>query len=157
MKAYLDLGSNIDRSASVNRALELLRREFGQLRASQVYETPPVGFEDQSAFYNLAVEVETDLSRQALGLKLKELEDEMGRVRTENKYGPRNIDMDVVLMGDYAHRQLREQLFVLLPLLELLPHGRDPESGKTLQELKAGLPAQQGLRCLSDQQSGLRR
>ena len=151
MKAYLDLGTNIDREASLRKALELLRREFGEIRNSVAFETPPVGFTDQDAFYNMAVELETELEPDAIRVRLRELEDEMGRVRTSNKYGPRNIDMDLILYGDQIgeklpHPQLREQLFVLLPLLELIPDGTDPATGTALKEYSARLTGHEQLR-----------
>jgi len=149
VKAWLDLGSNLERNSSLRRAIHLLARDFQLLRTSQVYETAPVGFADQPNFYNLCAEIETPLSAAEIRLQLRRLEDEMGRVRGANKYGPRNIDIDLVLHEvevdeKLPHPQVEEALFVLLPLCELIPDFVHPGRNLTLRDLLAQLPRQEG-------------
>lgn len=143
-RAYLDLGSNIDRVASLKRAVDLLQRRFEVLRLSCVYETEPVGFAEQPAFYNMSVELSTDQPADELRKAFRAIEDELGRVRTSNKYGPRTIDIDLVLYGDYVHPQVASQAFVLLPLCELAPQLKHPQKGRSLSELAGELELEPG-------------
>lgn len=145
---YLDLGSNLERERSVREGLKHLRQVFGPLRTSAIYETAPVGITDQPNFYNLSIEIKTELEPEAIRAELRAIEDAMGRDRSGPKYGPRNIDLDLILLGarvergpDWSlpHPQLLEQAFVLVPLLELLPQGLHPENGRPLRELAANL------------------
>lgn len=139
-RAWLDLGSNLERDASLRQALQLLSQHVEVVRTSSVYESAPVGFADQPNFYNMCVEISTDLLPDELRPLLRRLEDEMGRVRGANKYGPRNIDMDLVLHEVHRdeklpHPQVASQAFVLLPLCELVPDFVHPLSGLTLQQM----------------------
>ncbi|MCA9793971.1 MAG: 2-amino-4-hydroxy-6-hydroxymethyldihydropteridine diphosphokinase [Candidatus Eremiobacteraeota bacterium] len=137
--AYLDLGSNIEPRASLRRALELLQADFQVKRCSAVFETAPVGITDQPAFWNMAVEIETELLPDELQLKLRAIEDQMGRDRSGPKYGPRNIDIDLILHHEYAHPQLESQAFVLVPMCGLCPEHLHPRLGQPLAELLARL------------------
>lgn len=145
-RVWLDLGSNIDREASIRNAVDLLRQYLPVRRSSHIYETAPVGYTDQPNFYNLCVEVETELSAGEIAALLYQLEDRLGRVRTENKFGPRNIDMDVVLHenSNKAHPQVEREAFVLLPLCELIPDFVHPERGLPLFELLSELSISSG-------------
>jgi 2-amino-4-hydroxy-6-hydroxymethyldihydropteridine diphosphokinase len=123
-RAWLDLGSNLQPQSSLRAALELLEQCFQVNGRSQAYQSAPVGFADQPDFFNLCVEIQTELSPAELRARFRALEDRLGRVRTENKYGPRTIDIDLVLHEDgYVHPQVATQFFVLVPLLELCPEG----------------------------------
>lgn len=142
--AYLDLGSNIEPQASLRQAVKLLEAEFEVRRCSSVFETAPVGITDQPAFWNMAVEIETTLLSDALQLRLRTIEDRMGRDRSGPKYGPRNIDIDLILYGQYAHPQLEAQAFVLVPICQLCPEHLHPRLGCTLNELLARLDYRTG-------------
>ena len=133
----LDLGSNIDREESLVGALERLSEHFKLSRASSVYRTTPVGMANQPDFYNLSHEIR-DVARQ--------IEDEMGRDRTGPKYGPRNIDIDIVIYGDTVseekkvpHPQSTRELFVVAPVAELMPSATHPETGKAWKDLRGEL------------------
>lgn len=115
--------------------MALLRERFEVLRLSGVYETAPVGFVEQPPFYNMALELKTDLAAEDLRQELRAIEDALGRVRTENKSGPRTIDIDVVLDGDHVHPQVANQGFVLAPLCELVPQLVHPGTGHSLSRL----------------------
>lgn len=149
MKAWLDLGSNLNRGPSLRAALELLAREFTLVRTSSVFETAPVGFAEQPNFYNVCAEIETDLPPEQIRQKLRTLEDELGRVRTSNKFGPRNIDIDLVLHesevdAKLPHPQVEEALFVLLPLCQLIPEFVHPHRLQPLSQLLECLPRSPG-------------
>jgi 2-amino-4-hydroxy-6-hydroxymethyldihydropteridine diphosphokinase len=142
----LDLGSNIDREESLVGALERLSEHFKLSRASSVYRTTPVGMANQPDFYNLSLEVETDKSIDEIRDVARQIEDEMGRDRTGPKYGPRNIDIDIVLYGDTVseeknvpHPQSTRELFVVAPVAELMPSATHPQTGKAWKDLRGEL------------------
>jgi 2-amino-4-hydroxy-6-hydroxymethyldihydropteridine diphosphokinase len=150
-RAYLGVGSNVgERLANLQRAVILLgRRGARPLRSSRVYETEPVGGPPQPHYLNAVIEVEADGDAPQLLEACLAVEEEMGRVRGE-RWGPRNIDVDVLTFGreeidrpglTVPHPRMHERAFVLLPLLELdadppLPGGRRAASLR----LDAGAP-----------------
>ncbi|MFN2115271.1 MAG: 2-amino-4-hydroxy-6-hydroxymethyldihydropteridine diphosphokinase, partial [Anaerolineae bacterium] len=99
---YLGLGSNLgDRQLSIARALGRLRREFDVVAASPAYETEPVGVVDQPKFVNMVVRASTDLAPAEVLAKIKGIERELGRrMEREARYGPRPIDIDLLLYDD---------------------------------------------------------
>jgi 2-amino-4-hydroxy-6-hydroxymethyldihydropteridine diphosphokinase len=145
-RAYVGLGANLgDRERTIRRALELLAAEGIELVAvSTLRETDPVGFADQPPFLNGAVAVDTELAPRELLERLLEVERELGRVRGEGpRYGPRTIDLDLLLYGDLVvdepgltvpHPRLAERRFALEPLHELDPDLRLPD-GRAVREL----------------------
>jgi 2-amino-4-hydroxy-6-hydroxymethyldihydropteridine diphosphokinase len=126
-RAYVGLGANLgDREASIRLASGLL----GASRLSSIRETEPWGYADQPMFLNAVAEVETNLGPAQLLDRLLEIERELGRTREGPRYGPRAIDLDLLLYGDEVvdgpgltvpHPRLHERLFVLEPLFELDP------------------------------------
>lgn len=150
--AYLGLGSNLgNREEALREALKKLEGPgLRLLRVSSVYETEPVGFANQGWFLNLCAEVETTLFPKQLLQRTQRLEREMGRKRTV-KDGPRIIDIDILLYGNAVvnapdlnipHPRYAERRFVLVPLAELKPTLRDPETGKSVTEMLGGVQAQ---------------
>ncbi len=142
---YLSLGSNVgDREANLVRAIEELRRRGVRiLRQSSFYETEPLEIHDQAWFLNCAVEAQTELTPQQLLQTLLEIESEMGRHRGI-KYGPRNIDIDILLFGASVvdtpglvipHPRMVERRFVLVPMNEIAASARHPTLDKTIGEL----------------------
>jgi 2-amino-4-hydroxy-6-hydroxymethyldihydropteridine diphosphokinase len=128
-RAFVGLGSNLgDREENLRRALARLG-ELGPVRASLVRETDPVGITDQPKFLNAAAELATDLPPRELLERLLEIERELGRDRaTERRWGPRVIDLDLLLFGEEVidepgltvpHPRLADRRFVLEPLCEL--------------------------------------
>ena len=143
--AYLSLGSNIEPEQNLPAAVSQLA-QFGRVRAvSIVWETLPVGFSDQPNFLNAAVLLETHLSAQALREEaITAIEAALGRVRTENKNGPRTIDIDIMLFNhDIIQLERRripdpgvlERSFVAIPLAEISPDYVHPETGQTLKDI----------------------
>lgn len=142
--AYVGLGSNLgDREAQINRAAELL----GALRLSTIVETEPWGYEAQPKFLNAVAELETALEPRELLDQLLDVERQLGRERIGPRWGPRTIDLDLLVYGDLMldepgltvpHPELAQRLFVLEPLAELAPSLEIPGLG-TVQALLAGL------------------
>jgi 2-amino-4-hydroxy-6-hydroxymethyldihydropteridine diphosphokinase len=128
-RVFVGLGSNLgDRELNLRRALVRLE-QLGSVRVSSFRETDPVGVTDQPKFLNAAAELATDLSPRELLERLLEIERELGRDRaTERRWGPRVIDLDLLLFGEEAidepgltvpHPRLADRRFVLEPLCEL--------------------------------------
>ena len=130
-RAYVGLGSNLgDREETLQRALELLGEQVRVLAVSSFRETEPWGYADQPPFLNGAAEVETDLGPRGLLDVLLDVERALGRLRTEERYGPRTVDLDLLLYADeildepgltVPHPRLHERRFALEPLVELAP------------------------------------
>jgi 2-amino-4-hydroxy-6-hydroxymethyldihydropteridine diphosphokinase len=146
-RAYVGLGANLgDREGTIRRALELLNAEDGieLVAVSALGETDPVGYADQPPFLNGAAAVDTELAPRELLERLLAIERELGRVRAEGpRYGPRTIDLDLLLYGDLVvdetgltvpHPRLAERRFALEPLHELDPDLRLPD-GRAVREL----------------------
>jgi 2-amino-4-hydroxy-6-hydroxymethyldihydropteridine diphosphokinase len=141
-RAYIGLGANLgEREASLQTALERLAasRDVDVIAASSVRETDPVGYTDQPRFLNAAAAVETTLGARELLDRLLEIERELGRTREGPRFGPRTIDLDLLLYGDESvdepglhvpHRRLHERKFALDPLAELDPRLVVPGRGK---------------------------
>lgn len=128
-RAFVGLGANLgDRELNLRRALERLE-ELGPVRASSFQETDPVGVTDQPKFLNAVAELQTTVPPRELLERLLEIERELGRERsTERRWGPRDIDLDLLLYGNETidepgltvpHPRLGERRFVLEPLVEL--------------------------------------
>jgi 2-amino-4-hydroxy-6-hydroxymethyldihydropteridine diphosphokinase len=128
-RVFVGLGSNLgDRELNLRRALVRIE-QLGSVRVSSFRETDPVGVTDQPKFLNAAAELATDLSPRELLERLLEIERELGRDRaTERRWGPRVIDLDLLLFGEEAidepgltvpHPRLADRRFVLEPLCEL--------------------------------------
>jgi 2-amino-4-hydroxy-6-hydroxymethyldihydropteridine diphosphokinase len=120
--AAIGVGSNIEATRSVARAKEALGREQTLLKESAFVVTSPIGLMAQPDFLNGAFLVATTLDRDAFANYLKKLEDRLGRVRTADKYGPRVIDLDIVVWnGSVLNKDFYERPFVKNAVLELLP------------------------------------
>jgi 2-amino-4-hydroxy-6-hydroxymethyldihydropteridine diphosphokinase len=141
-RAYVGLGANIGRPReTIAAALELLGAEtdIEVVAVSTLRETAPVGHENQPRFLNGAAVVETELAPRELLERLLEIEQRLGRVRGEGpRYGPRTIDLDLLLFDDEAvnepglavpHPRLAERRFALEPLAELDPSLEIPGHG----------------------------
>jgi 2-amino-4-hydroxy-6-hydroxymethyldihydropteridine diphosphokinase len=144
--AYVGLGANVgNRRENLDRAVELLGAEPGVrvLAVSSVRETDPVGYEDQPRFLNAACAVDTELAPRELLERLLAIERALGRERAGPRFGPRTIDLDLLLYGNETldepgltvpHPRLAERLFVLEPLHELAPDLRLPD-GRDVRDL----------------------
>jgi 2-amino-4-hydroxy-6-hydroxymethyldihydropteridine diphosphokinase len=131
-KAYLGLGGNIGKvKDNIEEALRLLQchGNLQVLNISSFYETAPVGYADQDWFLNIAAEIQTELSPDALLTLCNEVEQQLKRERLI-RWGPRTIDIDILLYEDYEsntdrltipHPRIAERAFVVIPLLEIAP------------------------------------
>ena len=149
-RAYIGLGANLgDREAMLRSALEQLGAEPGidVMAVSRLRDTDPVGITDQPRFLNAAAAVETDLTARELLDRLLGIERRLGRTREAPRFGPRTIDLALLLYGEervdepglaVPHPRLHERLFVLEPLSDLDATLIVPGKGP-LSEILAGL------------------
>ncbi len=148
MRAYVGLGSNLgDREHMIRQALDKLAElpETTLGRVSSLYDTAPVGELEQPNFLNAVAALETDLTARQLLWNLLLVERQLGRVRHPGaRYGPRTIDLDLLLYGDLVldepdlrlpHPELTQRAFVLVPLVELDPMLVHPVHGETMAGL----------------------
>lgn len=148
--AYIGAGSNIEPEKNLLEALRLLVPE-GLKRVSTVYRTEPVGAPGQPSFYNCVAEVLTvRLPEELKYAVLRQVEEALGRRRDkENKYSPRQIDLDLILYGGLEFSSdglilpdpdIYTRPFLAIPLFELAP-GLVLPGGRGLKELAASLDA----------------
>lgn len=148
---FLCLGSNIHPEIHIPAGLALLKKELNVKKISSIYETDPVGPTGPSKFWNLAVAIETDLNRKQLIAHLRKIEDELGRVRAQDRFAPRTMDIDILPQPDY-----QQLAFTMIPLAEIAPLDKDPQTGKTFRELAENLKkGSQGFKKISAAQSSL--
>lgn len=143
---YLALGTNLgDRRANLKQAIAAMTPQMEVTARSQIYETPPWGYEDQPKFLNQAIRAKTYLEPEPLLRHLKRLEVALGRKETFVN-GPRRIDIDILFYDDLVldtpaliipHPRLHERGFVLLPLMDIAPDLVHPVSKKSVQEMTA--------------------
>ncbi len=124
-KAIIGLGSNINPQENIAKARAALADQFTVVAESTFIETEPVGYTDQDNFINGSVHIETGLAQEALKAKLRQMEDELGRVRSEIKFGPRSIDLDIIVFNNqiidddfYSRDFIKNAVLELIPDLE---------------------------------------
>ncbi len=150
--AYLLTGGNLgDREQHLATARELIGQQCGTITAaSSIYETAAWGKTDQPPFLNQALQVATPLNARQLIRRILKTEQMMGRVRKE-KYGPRLIDIDILLFNNETHHyhflkvphpELPNRRFALLPLAEIASDQVHPVLHKTISELLRECPDQ---------------
>ena len=125
-EVVIGLGSNIDPEANLEQAVLELKSRFKVSKRSQWTRTKPIGIQDQPDFYNGALLMETELEQQSLKKELKRIEDILGRNRSLPKFGPRTIDLDILIWNkkvvdeDYYKRDfLRKGVEEIIPDLKL--------------------------------------
>ena len=146
-EVFISVGSNVDREQHIALALELLRSQFGELRRSSIYESASVGF-DGDPFFNLVVAFSTDAEPCRIVSVLHDVERRCGRDRSEKRFGPRTMDLDLLLVGDRVvggedivlpHEEISSQAFVLCPLAEIAGGRKHPVSGESFASMWARL------------------
>lgn len=133
---YISVGSNINKEINIPAALKALKKEFGQLVVSSLYQSEAVGFEGDD-FHNLIVQFETTIEPRMVAKILRNIESTHGRTRDGRKYAARTLDLDLILYGDQIidddHLQIprhdiEQYAFVLEPLAEICPRLLHPIS-----------------------------
>ena len=140
VRVYVSLGSNIDTEANLELGVNELRRRYGNVRLSPVYQNTAVGFEGDD-FLNLVAEFESDSSPGAICEEIELIHNLAGRDRRAGKWEARPLDIDLLLYNDLVMderpvRIPREDVlkygFVLRPLAELAPDLVHPVTGRTM-------------------------
>jgi 2-amino-4-hydroxy-6-hydroxymethyldihydropteridine diphosphokinase len=93
----IGIGSNIDAESNISKMLEILKEHVEIAKVSEMIKTKPIGIENQPDYTNGAVKISTELNKEDLTVLLKAIENELGRDRTVPKFGPRTIDLDIVV------------------------------------------------------------
>ncbi len=147
--AYISIGSNLgDRVANCEAGINFLCNcnDTNLVARSGYYRTDPVGYEDQPWFVNAALCVETTLDPPSLLSRLKQIEWRAGRIPAQIRFGPRILDMDILLYDqvclsipglEIPHPRMHERRFVLEPLCEIAPGLVHPVLQKNMAELLA--------------------
>ena len=134
--ATILLGSNINPEENITKAKNLLMKECKLLKYSQIWETEAIG-NDSPDFLNSAVTIETPLSENDLKNQiLRKIEMDLGRVRSDNKYAPRTIDLDIIIFdGQVIDQDLWTRSFIASPISDLYPDLQQPSNKKTLLQV----------------------
>jgi 2-amino-4-hydroxy-6-hydroxymethyldihydropteridine diphosphokinase len=164
-RAFISVGSNIDPDTHVRQALALIAVRTHLAAISTVYLTDPLGRPEQHPYYNCVLELATDLPplevKRAI---LRPIEGKLGRVRTQDRYAPRTIDLDLIAYGDLVLNEDGLQLpdpeiikrpFLALPMAELAPGWVLAGSNCRIEEVAAALSADR-MRPLADYTRQLR-
>lgn len=149
-RVYIAIGSNLASPLEqVNAALAALAQipESRIVAVSPFYRTPPLGPQDQPDYLNAAVALETTLAPETLLDHTQRIELQQGRERKAHRWGPRTLDLDIMLYGDrqiatprltVPHYDMKNRAFMLLPLAQIAPDLRFPD-GDTLSDILAKL------------------
>jgi 2-amino-4-hydroxy-6-hydroxymethyldihydropteridine diphosphokinase len=140
--AYISIGSNVLPERHVRIGVEELARRYVNLCCSSVYRTVAVGFEGDD-FLNLVVRLQTTASIDELVTELHAIEELHGRDRDTPSFGPRTLDLDLILYGDVVceepmvlpREEIMEYAFVLAPLAEIAAHETHPVNGESFARL----------------------
>ncbi|MBI3777573.1 MAG: 2-amino-4-hydroxy-6-hydroxymethyldihydropteridine diphosphokinase [Gammaproteobacteria bacterium] len=144
-RVYVGIGSNIDREHNIRGAARELAGHFGPLTLSPVYESRAVGFEGEN-FYNLVAGFDTPESVARVKEILSRIESRFGRIRREDRFSARTLDLDLLLYGDTVrhdaeanlpHPDIQRYAFVLRPLADIAPDLKHPETGQTFADMWA--------------------
>lgn len=145
---HLSLGTNKgDRLSNLRNAVQLISEKIGEINAiSTIYENPPVGFIDETQFYNICLSVKTKLSPRDILFHSQSIEKELGRTTKSSNgiFTARIIDIDVILYENkiinienltIPHPLFTFRRFVLVPLNEIAPNNIDPVSQQSISSL----------------------
>jgi len=140
---FISIGSNIDREKHIPSSLDALKKLFGKIDVSSIYETEPVGFSGNN-FYNLIVQFDSELEAKQVAKLLRQIELDHGRTRNSQKFSARTLDLDLVLYNDQVihdgrlripRDEIERYAFVLEPLAEIAGELLHPISHKSYRDL----------------------
>lgn len=121
-RVVIGVGSNIDPEKNIAKAKEILTSEQKFIKSSQIIKTKPIGKKNQPDFLNCAFLIDTDLSREEFNRYLKGIEKKLNRFKTKDKFGPRTIDLDIVVWnGEVVDEDFYKRDFLRSSVQELLP------------------------------------
>ncbi len=142
IEVYCGVGSNLNQPLKqVKACIDYMSKQFQGFRYSSFYTSKPWGVVDQPDFVNAVVSFKVSLKPEVLLSQLQDIEQQLGRVRHQGRWGPRLIDIDLLLFGKEViaipdlkvpHPWMKKRAFVLLPLMELDPSLVFP-CGQTIQ------------------------
>ena len=145
-RIYISIGSNIEAEQHLRLAIDELRKHYGDLQLSSVYESEAVGFEGDN-FLNMVVGLETEEDVHNVVQTLRQIEDRHGRVRSGPRFSARTLDLDLLLYDDLVVKEdalelprgeITHNAFVLWPLAEIAPDTIHPLENKPLADLWDG-------------------
>jgi 2-amino-4-hydroxy-6-hydroxymethyldihydropteridine diphosphokinase len=146
IRVFIGVGSNVDPVVNLKLAISVLGEQYGALGRSSVYQNPAVGFAGED-FLNMAVSLSTHYSLSQVKALLDDIHARVGRVSGQQKFGPRKLDLDLLLFGDRVDSQARVPRadvlrygFVLGPMAELVPDLRHPVTGVTMAQAWSDYP-----------------
>ncbi len=131
IEAYIGLGSNLDQPEEKikhARAVMAAHADLKECKFSSLYRSPPMGPQDQPDYVNAVICIQTDLAADDLLTLLQKIEHDFGRVRKDQRWGERTLDLDILLYGEQEintddlvvpHYGIAERAFVLYPLKEI--------------------------------------
>lgn len=147
--AYISIGSNINPAENVIESLRLLAKQVRIINISTFYLTKAVDRPEQQEYYNAVIAIETQYS--PLDLKyhiLRPIETQLGRERTEDKFAPRTIDLDIIVYEDYVidnpdiiipDPQVLKRAYLAIPLYELAPDLLIPKYKMLIKDIAANM------------------
>ena len=145
-RIYISIGSNIEAERHLRLAIGELRKYYGELELSSVYESEAVGF-DGDNFLNMVVGLDTDEEVHTVLQTLREIEDRHGRVRNGPRFSARTLDLDLLLYDDLVVKEealdlprgeIIQNAFVLWPLAEIAPEIMHPVEQQSMAALWQG-------------------
>lgn len=142
-RIYISIGSNIEAERHLRLAIGELRKHYGELQLSSVYESEAVGF-DGDNFLNMVVGLDTDEEVHTVVQTLREIEDRHGRIRSGPRFSARTLDLDLLLYDDLVVKEdaldlprgeIIQNAFVLWPLAEIAPDLMHPLEKSSIADL----------------------
>ncbi len=142
-RVYLSIGSNIEREVNIRGGVADLKRIFGEVTLSRVYESESVGFAGDN-FYNLVAAIDTEMTPREVSDTLHDIEAEHGRTREGPRFSSRTLDIDLLTYDDLVTNdsglqlprdEITKNAFVLWPLAEIAPEDRHPVLQQSYAEM----------------------
>ena len=142
-EVYVGVGSNLNAEENIHKAINLLTEQFGQLKVSPAYLSGAIGFEGDD-FINLVIAFQSNETTAEIRHRLTQIEIDCGRTRETQRYGPRTLDLDLLLYGDRSltcngveipRPEILKYAFVLRPLSDIAAEHKHPRTGESFGSL----------------------